>query len=916
MASSRASFSPQDIEAFVEGTIDYQNIKKGERPLIFTVSFQQKTYQVAFTNERDQKPHIYLQGMVLARTELAEAVTKSLEQSKNPFEKFAIVVLKNKKMSAACTALCLQFKKYTGEKHELLMQVFKENDDLRDCFSNYTLPRDKQRLLQSEGMFAIKLQALKEKLKKPTSSQPIGVTKCPMPATHSLKSAIAILKKMEPTFTKISSECLQQVLEDDQGLLKMVLEPSALRNKATIIFLVESKMSVNKTPEAGVHHCVNPLATDKPEQHKVSAQAMREGFIALADKSPFITPKHYPLAQKLGLLTQAHIILYQKLADKLQEPEKQQLRIYIAQLESAIATDRATLDDKQRFKTKLINNYRHQGVTEQLLDLPAVKQRITNTLVYNCLHDKQCAHHLNNFAQSLITDFLQQVTALNSLVVSQARVAASDAQCLLNDEKKRALKQQLTTMGLLKRAPSFEDMLLNINPQCFLVTEPIPFVTKVWCFRQLQAHQTHCNRPELGRLPRNYVTDADLYTMVNHDVLVPSDVKRLKEDPKHNCFFLLKFILMQTPSPQMQAIGFTPWNNTCNFNTALQVLIRTLPPKLFKSEHLEPDGSFLCNSIRDMIEEGKSILNPIGGSRPRMFTQHQQKVFLACRYLAKHKKIDACFNVESIDKMKQIDTTELVKGMLTAVGLQQSPVFCAVQQECEFAIHNGKTLKRVTHNREKFCVPIINCFGLEVIGKKKGNQTSIRDWYDIFCEHPYPTQDINTQWEVLNPATQKKDVCELDTKKRYVQCIDEQSFKYMFLALDATGMPELAETARVSFKNSGETLTIPIVNKKGRFGNANLRLRVVVLHTSTSRSSAAGHFISATHHYNPSSPPSSFYTFQDDNRDLSFSAFIKYIDQSDTTGLAQRWTDIHKLIESKKYTPCMMVYELDHLDWE
>ncbi|RLV61175.1 hypothetical protein D5018_02655 [Parashewanella curva] len=509
-----------------------------------------------------------------------------------------------------------------------------------------------------------------------------------------------------------------------------------------------------------------------------------------------------------------------------------------------------------------------------------------------------------------------------------------------------ALYQKLNRARLLNGEPSFDEMMQKIKPE-FMVDHDA-FAQKLNIFRLLQQYSLGLPQESI-RGSRYLIRPDDFFMLVNNDVLVSSDYARVETKHDEQIKPLIRRLTLQHADPKLTAIGLSHWGNTCFFNTAIQIMIRTLPESVLSELEQKrfPCGytQNVADALVGIISEGKRILRK--EQPPARLTYHERKLHRASHELAKQVGFKNCLDdvfthtrlneqrksqndlvrKQEIDELVNGDAGDTVDGFYEVLGLNTNPVFAVAKRKCDVALYGRKQVVRPSGSPEK-STRSVELFPFGFVEKDNTRGLTMLDWFEEYCNPDFGARTPQSKvWELSSATSNRVEAVRLQTKEKSILEIDRQNFSQLDFSFCVQDAPKLRAMLRETFCRTGFNLTIPVIDHHGCFGSCLLTTELIVLHRNTRddtiRSRAenksehahdsGGHFILMSRSV---SDGHEFVTFQDDYRDMSFKDFREHNDRDGRVKGERIWTKPMDVIAVDNFTPVRVIYKVQKIDWD
>jgi FMN phosphatase YigB (HAD superfamily) len=535
--------------------------------------------------------------------------------------------------------------------------------------------------------------------------------------------------------------------------------------------------------------------------------------------------------------------------------------------------------------------------------------------VFNCLYTKDKLQHQDYLIREII-DLKLANASVKPVVQVEAHVGREEARAALTPQKLQALKRELIDGGWIQQDNGyFEYLIENLHPEKVLSEVPLSLGQKIWCFGQLEQYSKPGQLEGVAK-SRAFVNPEDIIMMINNDVLTGNDYVTLQNEPQTSSNVVIARVVKQYPELEMTGFGFTAWNNTCNFNMALQSLVRSVPEgvlsRMEQQQYRDPDKEFLCHSFCELAREGKAILS--GRMPPRVMTDRQVKFFNACHQYAKAGKFigegNRAFSVDGINNMRQADAADLINTFMQSFELVTDPASKFHQQRVDVATYRGQQIMRVVEE-ERPPIPesCANTTPFNFLENPPQNVT-MGDWMDAAYICPFADRNGQQVWETKDLPPGARGPVTLESHAKYVQRVDTKNFSVINMVLGHTGMDDLKRMSREALLNSKRELVMPVVDENNQFRMARMRLKTLGLHAATAGGSASGHYLQA------SFDEQGQCTIQDDFRSLPFERYREFWERDGKTAGNKEWKDFYGMVEDYNYNPTSCVYELVGYDPE
>ncbi|MBM7073789.1 hypothetical protein JQC92_17400 [Shewanella sp. 202IG2-18] len=427
-------------------------------------------------------------------------------------------------------------------------------------------------------------------------------------------------------------------------------------------------------------------------------------------------------------------------------------------------------------------------------------------------------------------------------------------------------------------------------------------------------------------LEERYAVDRKQYDKLEHYQKLEVDqvwaLRNLLRDINRN---QLPFSLSLLPPLQF---AFSSWQGNCNFNTAMQFLIRTVPPHAVEEQCRKIFNEGVINDFwKNDTEEArykaviafralqqKYIKIMQGRLPPQILSIEAYNFFEAVRWLVELKadkttKLVQVAKVPDIGSMRQDDIPNILSGVYAILGLDENPnsgfqdtiVESAVYGEREFSrvviaegakeeYYFGKTCG-TDHLNQKASSEYTQLSELIRFTESEGNK--------VATKKPWTAAELgvpNLESEAIDLETVRKNAVLVKDANNF-ECV---TFNFSFYTQKQR---RHIEHAIVNHLKTGEPFEVPIVypNKKAGgqtvyyYGTVNLDIQGMVLQ----RGDNGGHYFYVTRQANGD------FTYQDDTRDLTLSQhkLVKeeFIDCQDVTDVIMLNPQ-----KSEQYTPALV----------
>ena len=341
----------------------------------------------------------------------------------------------------------------------------------------------------------------------------------------------------------------------------------------------------------------------------------------------------------------------------------------------------------------------------------------------------------------------------------------------------------------------------------------------------------------------------------------------------------------------LQHVGFPSWSGNCNFNTALQFIIRAVPHEIIvelldyaKFQGLSKDNEWkseleharfvALHALEHLVFFGQQILK--GNQRPQFLSAQSYRFFEAMRWLAQLKaegtsKLNNSLRVYGLDRMEQDDVPNLISGLYKVLGLEQHNVTGFRDIEVQTAIYNDRKFQRVViiQKRETNLLRYFakNCFALNLYMKVKPQETQLNEII-TFKEDILKKADKTKPWNPfqLGMVGANFRTSLLDTEAEHAIVIeDPERFNSVNFVLGVDdGIRKPLGYGVVNILDSGGVFEAPVVVVKTKnntehyfYGSVLLQITMIGLQIGV----VEGHYIIA------SKQPDGQFTIQDDFRD-------------------------------------------------
>ena len=253
-------------------------------------------------------------------------------------------------------------------------------------------------------------------------------------------------------------------------------------------------------------------------------------------------------------------------------------------------------DRAKAFYSELRSDEKDVGKTKEknYLRIALADKQLPDGLIEDCFHPEERAR------KEAYTRLKHNVIAAvekskpKEQVVYVPELPRQEAARQLTHERKEAIKAELFAKGLIGNDYEFDALIEGVHPEKILSGRRPTFVEQVEGFRILQdpeaakAKYTGGTRAALGYeggpmdsivQMRKKVWPRDFATMVNNSLLTPPQLQRLKGPyPDIAAASMIPRIVRMEPQC-LVGFGLGNFSNCCNFNTAIQTMVRTIPPK-------------------------------------------------------------------------------------------------------------------------------------------------------------------------------------------------------------------------------------------------------------------------------------------------------------------------------------------------
>ena len=579
---------------------------------------------------------------------------------------------------------------------------------------------------------------------------------------------------------------------------------------------------------------------------------------------------------------------------------------------------RSNKEDPQKVKEK------------EYLRLALAQKVLPDGLIEDCFHLEKRTR--NEALTRLKKNVLRAVNGSQPKeeVVYIPELSRQEASRQLTHERKEVIKRELLEKKLINSDFEFEYLIAGVHPEKILSRRRPTFVEQVEGFRILQdpeaakaKYQGHGQAAldyEYGRMEsvaklRKTVRPADFAVMVNNSLLTTFQLQKLRgADPVITAECMIGRIVRMEPE-FLIGFGFGNFSNCCNFNTAIQVMVRSVPPMQVQEMRRTDYGDDALNQLRDslcdILEKGHAIL--YSGAPPKILAEEQVKLFEALKYCAIGKKLhtvgNKVFCVPSIDEMIQEDTSQIVIEIMKPLGLKASPALGFNRVFVQSAQCRGVPVHRVAHE-DDFDIDLSTFGDFLPEDKCQRNTVTLQDWSNTFF-YGFIPKDLegNKKWkrgelpvELQSSAPAEQQLA--TTATQYLK-VDTRQWRNCQMTLGVTAVERMTHFARQAALNpASQKIRVPVIDENGQFRTAVLKLKAMGLQRSQG-GAGGGHYLLASVGENYGD-----WTIQDDDRSMPYDDWRDTLEHGVGADPVNRWMDFQALLNVGKYTPATCIFDV------
>ena len=379
--------------------------------------------------------------------------------------------------------------------------------------------------------------------------------------------------------------------------------------------------------------------------------------------------------------------------------------------------------------------------------------------------------------------------------------------------------------------------------------------------------------------------------------------------------------------PPLQ-FAFSSWQGNCNFNTAMQFLIRTVPPHVVEEQcgKIYREGG-INDCWKNDIEEARYIAVDAfkalqqkhikimqGRLPPQILSIEAYNFFEALRWLVELKadkttKLVQVAKVPDIGSMRQDDIPNILSGVYAILGLDENPNSGFQDTIVESAVHGEREVSRVVKaagaREEYYFGKTCGTDHLDHKASPEGTQLCELIRFAESEVNKAATAKLWTPAELGLASLEGEDVNLKTVRKNAILVKDINNFDCVTFnfAFYTREQRRHIEHAIVNHLKTGKLFEVPIVYPKKtaggqteyHYGTVNLDIQGMVLQ----RGDNGGHYFYVTRQANGD------FTYQDDTRDLTLSQLKsvkeEFVDCQDVTDVIMLNPQ-----KSEQYTPALV----------